>query len=399
MKARLLWLVTVLALGGLAGLLISRDPGYVLVAYDQMAVETSLWFALVLLVVGYWVVRVTFFIGLRLARGRGAFARWNVDRRARAADQRTLRGLVLLAAGRWAEARKQLTRAAPRAGAPVVNLLAAARAAQELGDPAGRDALLREARAVAPDLESAVDFSQAILESSAGQWADARATLERLRARDPGHAGALWLLADCCRALGDWHAVAELVPQLRRDRNRPATALAELETAAAVGRLGGDAEPPERVWAALSKAQRHQPEIAAAYARAVAAAEPDAAERALREALQHDWNGGLVGLYGCVASSDPARQLAAAESWVKAHPDDARLFLALGRLALRNRRWPQAREHFEMSIRLGVTSEAQAELGRLLLALGESRGPELLLAAGPQLPELPLPAAGVQALP
>ncbi len=111
----------------------------------------------------------------------------------------------------------------------------------------------------------------------------------------------------------------------------------------------------------------------------------------MREALQHGWDREAIGLYGRIASSDPARQLTAAESWIKAHPEDADLFLALGRLALRNRRWPQAREHFEMSVRLGTTAAAQGELGRLCLALGESRGTELLLAAMPDLPALPLP--------
>jgi len=390
-KARLLWLVTVLALGGLVGLLISRDPGYVLVAYDRMAVETSLWFALLLLAAGYALLRVLLFVGLRLARGRGALVRWNADRRARAADQRTLRGLLLLASGQWAEARKQLTRAAPQAGAPAVNLLSAAHAAQQAGDRAGRDALLEEARARAPDAEIAIDFTQATLEHAAGQWAEARHTLERLRTRAPAHADVLWMLADCCREQGDWLALAELAPLLKRDRSRPAGALVALESEAAQGRLTDGRAPPERVWAALSKGQRHEPVLAAAYARATAELHPDEAERAIREALQHGWDAGLVELYGRIASSDPARQLAAAESWIKAHPDDAMLFLALGRLAMRNSRWPQAREYFEMSVRLAPTAAAQGELGRLYLALGEPRGPELLLSALAELPALPLP--------
>jgi HemY protein len=389
--------LAVLALGGVAGLLITRDPGYVLIAYDDMAVETSLWFALLLLAVGYVVLRVVLFVVRHLVRGRGAFSFWNAERRARAADQRTLRGLALLDAGRWDEARKQLTRAAPRAGAPVVNLLAAARAAQQSGDLAGRDALLREARAVAPDAAAAIDFTQASLEHAAGQWPAARATLERLRASQPSHTSVLWLLADCCRQQSDWRALAELLPVLRRDRAHPPEALAELETAAAVGRLAATQEPPQRIWAALAKAQRHQPEIALAYAQAIEGNEPDEAVSALREALQHGWDARLVDLFGRIPSSDPARQLGVAESWVKGHQDDGVLFLALGRLALRNRRWAQAREHFEMSIRLGATPEAQGELGRLCLALGDARGGDLLVGALPALPSLPLPTPAVQA--
>lgn len=393
MKSRLLWLVVVLALGGLAGVLVVRDPGYVLVAYDRMAVETSLWFALVLLAAAYMIVRLLLFVVIRLARGRGAFARWNTERRSRAADRRTLRGLLLLAGGWWAEARKQLTRAAPQAGAPTVNLVNAARAAELCGDRAGRDALLREARALVPAEENTIDFAEAMLLHGAGQWSEARVVLERLRAREPAHGAALWLLADCLRALGDWAALTELLAQLRRDRGRSADAFAALERAAILGRVGTTAESAQPAWATLSKGQRHVAEYALAYAEAVAEAAPQDAERALREALQHGWDPDLVRCYGRVDSSDPARQLATAESWVKAHPEDPALFLTLGRLCLRNRRWPQAREHFEMSVRLGPTPESQGELGRIYAALGERRAVDLLLDALPPLPALPLPGA------
>jgi HemY protein len=390
-NTRLLWLLVLLALGGLVGLLVSRDPGYVLIAYDRMAMETSLWFALVLLVAAYIMVRVLLYLGFRLLRSRGAFARWNATRRSGAADRRTAHGQLLLAAGHWTEAQKHLTRAAPAARAPTVNLLGAARAAEHAGDRTSRDALLKEARAVAGD-ETAVDFTQATLEHAAGQWTEARATLERLRARHPGHVDAAWLLADCLQRLGDWQALSDLLPQIKTDRRHSAEQKAELERSALLGRMSMSADAAQRAWATLSKPQRRDAVLVAAYARATAAERPDDAERALREALQSGWDSGLVDLYGRVRASETARQLATAEGWLKAHPGDATLFLALGRLALRERRWPQAREYLEMSARLGSSPESQAELGRLYAALGEPRALDVLLEALPDLPDVPLPS-------
>ena len=49
MKLGLLLAVVAVVLGGLIGTLVVRDPGYVLLSYGDMAFETSLWFALVLL--------------------------------------------------------------------------------------------------------------------------------------------------------------------------------------------------------------------------------------------------------------------------------------------------------------------------------------------------------------
>jgi HemY protein len=391
-NARLLWLLALLALGGLVGLLVSRDPGYVLIAYDRMAMETSLWFAIVLLFVTYVTVRVVLYLVFRLLRSRGALSRWSATRRASAAERRTAHGQLLLAAGHWTEAQKHLTRAAPAARAPAVNLLGAAHAAEHAGDRTTRDALLEEARAVADD-ETAVDFTQATLQHAAGQWTEARATLERLRARQPGHVDAAWLLADCLRRLGDWQALADLLPQLKNDRSHTMEQRAELERAALFGRMASGADAAQRAWAALSKQQRRDPAVVAAYVRATAVERPEEAERVLREALQSGWDSALVDLYGRVASSDSARQLATAEGWLKAHPDDAVLFLALGRLALRERRWAQAREYLELSARLGPSPEAQAELGRLYAALGEPRALDVLLQALPGLPDVPLPAA------
>ena len=62
MRRVLIYLVIALVVGGAVGTLMSRDPGYVLVSYADMSLETSLWFALLALIVGYFLLR--FIIGL-----------------------------------------------------------------------------------------------------------------------------------------------------------------------------------------------------------------------------------------------------------------------------------------------------------------------------------------------
>ncbi|MFU8814168.1 MAG: heme biosynthesis protein HemY, partial [Pseudomonadales bacterium] len=161
MKRTLLVLVAALALGGAVGALMVRDPGYVLLAYDQMAVETSLWVALLLLVVVYLLIRLGVGLVAQLAHGRGNLRGWASRRRSRAAAERALRGQLLLAEARWAEARKLLEASAPQLAAPLLNYLGAARAAQELGDIPGRDQLLLAAQNSTPNAELAVGLAQA----------------------------------------------------------------------------------------------------------------------------------------------------------------------------------------------------------------------------------------------
>jgi HemY protein len=389
--------VVALMLGGAIGVLVKRDPGYVLVAYDQSAIETSLWFALLVLIAGYFALRLLIFLTVRVLRGRSDLAGWNARRRARLADRRTAEGLMLLAEGQWDAARKRLVRAVPRASEPLLNLLAAARAANETGAAGIRDQLLRRAREAAGPMDVAVLFTEAELRHAAGDDYGCVEALRRLRERAPAHAAGLRLLARSYANTHAWRSIVDLLPELRRRHALPDAELEALERRAWCGRLEDPEERPETIWADVPKALRRAPAVAAAYARAEAArSRPDDAARAIRDALNHAWDAGLVRLYGEIPMSDPARQLSVAEGWLKAHPDDAALFLTLGRLSLRNEKWSQAREHFEMSVRLAPTAEAHAELGRLAAAQGEPRATEHFLAAFHGLPDLPLPerAAG-----
>ena len=51
MRIGLLLVGVAILLGGLLGTLVGRDPGYVMLAYGGTAIETSLWFAVLLLLV------------------------------------------------------------------------------------------------------------------------------------------------------------------------------------------------------------------------------------------------------------------------------------------------------------------------------------------------------------
>ena len=97
MRRALIYLVVALIVGGAVGTLMSRDPGYVLVSYENMSVETSLWFALLALIVGYFLLRVVIGLLMRLIRTGAGVAAWQQNRRARVAQARTVRGLLLAA--------------------------------------------------------------------------------------------------------------------------------------------------------------------------------------------------------------------------------------------------------------------------------------------------------------
>ncbi len=141
------------------------------------------------------------------------------------------------------------------------------------------------------------------------------------------------------------------------------------------------------------------PQIIAAYidGLVMAGAEPRA-EQALREALGRQWDQALVERYGRVKGEQPEKQLALAERWLKAHPQDAVLLRTVARLALRNRLWGRAHQALLVSLELQPDPQTAAELARLEVAMGEitpgiGRYRQALSLLIPALPELPLPGA------
>ena len=390
MKGRALLLCAVLVAGGLLGLFMARDPGYLVLAYDGAVLETSLWFGLLLLVAAYLAMRLLLLVFGRLLRGKGLFTAW----RARAAQRQTNRGLLLLEQGDWPQAKRLLVNAASEVAAPAINFLNAARAAHELGALDERDALLDQAKQQDPLAAPAAGLAGADLRMAAGQWREALASLRELRALSPKHPRVLERLWQCHEALEDWQALIDLAPKLRKADVANAEALDAMERQAWRGRLAN--ADGLKVWEKRPKALKDDPDLALAAALGgQAAGDAAGAESLLREALGRHWRGDLVNLYGRIKSPAPDRQLATAEGWLKARPDDGDLLLAAGRLALMNAEWPKAQRYLEAALERSPNRECRAELGRLLMALGETaRGGELLTqAAGPPngLPAVPLP--------
>jgi len=122
----------------------------------------------------------------------------------------------------------------------------------------------------------------------------------------------------------------------------------------------------------------------------------DSAESFIQRALKQEWQPALVHEYGCLRGHNASHQLAQAEKWLKAHPDDPQLLLSLGRLSARNQLWTKSRLYFERSYRVEHSPEVCAELGRLLTSFGESEAAadyfrEGLLLSEDELPDLALP--------
>ncbi len=87
--------------------------------------------------------------------------------------------------------------------------------------------------------------------------------------------------------------------------------------------------------------------------------------------LKKQWNPALVLRYGDPAAVDRLKRLKQCEKWLKQHPDDAGLHLALGRLCAAESLWGKAREHMVKSLELEPSSLGYDAFGQLLERQGE----------------------------
>ena len=74
----------------------------------------------------------------------------------------------------------------------------------------------------------------------------------------------------------------------------------------------------------------------------------------------------MAALYGRLSGGDQTARIARADGWLRQHPMDAQLLLALGRMCRRQRLWGKARTYLEASLSVAKTAEAHLELAHLL---------------------------------
>ncbi|MDA1106847.1 MAG: heme biosynthesis protein HemY [Proteobacteria bacterium] len=373
----LVTIVLVLLLSVLLALVAQTDPGYVLLSRGHWSAEITLVTFVVLLLVAFLLLyfMIRFVIqAWRLPEHIRALRR---ERRRVKARNALTRGLIQLEEGAWREAEGTLLKYAEHSDTPLLNYLAAARAAQRLGAHERRDDHLRLAHASTPQADVAVGLVQAELQLSHQQLEQALATLNRLYDLAPKHAYVLRLLMQLSVALGDWGQLVKLIPELRKRAVISAHEADELEIKTHGAVLEMAARAPDNnavrlVWAQVPKALQSHPRLVLQYAQCLRKqGREDDAEALLYRTLRREWSDDLVHLYGLVQAADATEQLARAEGWLAGHGNDPMLLLTLGRLCMCHRLWGKARTYLEGSLNLAARAETYQTLGSLHEQLGE----------------------------
>ena len=374
----LFWILALFGLAVAVALGARLNDGYVLLVFPPWRAEVSL-NLLILVLLGLF---MAFYAVMRILSA--TFGLPKRVREYRARQQRDKAGLVfqdavrLLFEGRFGQAMKKATEAHGAGTAPGLSALIAARAAQRMREPAKQQYWLEHAKTDDPRTEAATLMLDAEMANEERRFDAALAALEKLQGKQGRHIAALRLELRARQGAGDWDGVIKLVRQLAKRDALPEEVVGEILTQAhlaCVAKRGVDERQLISYLRNLPNEERGgRVVLAAARALNALGANGEAQkliESALDAAGNDAWQPELLAIYGRLTDGEQTARIAKAEAWLRRHPDDALLLMALGRMCQRQRLWGKAQSYLEASLSVDVTQEAHLELARLFDQLGK----------------------------
>lgn len=359
------------------GIEIVKHPGFMLIVYQPWMVQMPLWFALLSLMVALAVFYVLINSIDRIKFSWYRIKNWFRFRREHQLFSKTQAGLCALIEGEAKQAERLLMAGVNQAVDPLINYLAAAKAAQAQEAFDRRDNYIQLAYKIAPHDDLAIGITQAELEIEQHRYEQAAATLHHLLQRSPKHPRILQLLEKAYVHLGDWQQLITILPSMRKAKILNPIQFEQFEKNLYSELLRGihakDLEMLQRTYANVPRHMRKQPDVVYAYVKQLLRfphTEKEI-EELIRQMLKHYWHSELVNIYSTLPFDNLNQQLVIAGAWLKMYGQRQELLLLLGKICMRIQLWGKAKDYFEKCIELSPNALVYLEYGKLLEQLNE----------------------------
>ena len=358
-------------------LLILQSTGVSIITLNEWSAEMKTSTLLLAIVVGFFLLYGLLGLLRYLFSLRSRLRTMNKKRLSSKASKELIQGLLLVAEGHWNKAEKVLLKNAAYSETPIINYLAAARAAHLQDDYEHRDALLKQAAELDETADIVVSVSQAEMQIDSKQIAQAQATLLRLQELSPNHPYITKLLAKVYFKQKNWSSLFDLMPILNKQKILKGDDADKFKTAAIKGLFEkyaaeGQAEEIQKSWKKLPNEVRRLSDAVLLYANSLnQAGEVQLASDVLLSSINDNWDERLVELYGQLQHKDPIKSGDKATQWLNSHPENPTLLLTLARLNMQKKLWGKAKSFYENSLNMKPNTAAYLELSQLLQQIGE----------------------------
>lgn len=211
---RFLVFLIILAAGIFVAPNLMGNQGYVMINAGELVIDATVTSSIIMILGFYFALLAIETLVNRFFYGLGWFNRHSKAK----AKKQTETGILALASGDFKKAENLTLKAANKSQAPVLNYLAAAESAQQLGNEKNRDNYLRLAYENADSNNLAVGITQAKLQIKQQQFEQALASLTQLHEQHPKHKVIMTLLKDVYVERQEWIALLALIPKLQKQK-------------------------------------------------------------------------------------------------------------------------------------------------------------------------------------
>lgn len=375
MRLILLLAIVFLAATSLATMLL-YDNGQVSMVWGDWVLETSVSFMLAATLISFILIYAIIRLLLNIWH---LPANWKRHRRMKQyskAEHAMAKGLIALEYGEWHKAEKELIKSARNSEAGLVHFLSAAKMAHNQKAYDRRDQHLAQARNIYPEEYVTIGLVEARLLTQ--QTPDtALAILETLYEQQPKNSTVLAEYAMALRHLGYWKTLAELMPQLKKQRALPTEDYAQLEHQLIAGQLASasDIDELDVIWKSLARKQQQHHDILAEYVeQRIGWGQEVTLQGLLEKAIKREWHDRLVYQYGRLTLGPAFERLKLAEKWYKtleSKQQNPVLLLTLGRLACRSQLWGLGQSYLKESLKIQPEIETFHALAQCYEAEGK----------------------------
>lgn len=377
------WLIPLLFLGAMVMVwyLLSHFNGMSSIQLGEWLIEmrTATLFAILILITLLLYIVVSLIMAL---------PNWRLRLRYQRAKQELTSGLMALAEGKWRQAEKLLLKHVDYSEAPLINYLAAARAAHMDNRFEQRDELLKQAIAHNPKAAIAVGVSQADMQIISKQWVQAHATLQHLRQKDAKNPFILKLYAQTLLKQKQWDELLSLLPSILKRQLFSKKDLRGAQSAILTGIFqhqikSGGLKQLMQTWESLPKAVHGESIAKTLYAQALKQANgQQQCADFIESQMKHAWSDELIKVYGELEYNNTKQAQKQLEAWLQQQPNNPYILLALARLNKQQQLWGLAKHYYEASLNQAPNAAAYLELAELLEQLEEHEAAALSYRTG-----------------
>ncbi len=366
--------LVLLFLAVIVGLMIQKDPGYLLIGYDNISIESTLAVLLAAILLFYISVHISirllefmFKIPTKLQSRQTEKARLRAHRSLR-------RAFTEMLEQRWQQAERLATRYLEQSEAPLINHLLAAHCAHNMGETQRRDDHIQTALNNNNHASTALNLSLANWYLNDKQTKSAKKILDQVSKKNPQHPLFKKLQLRYHQQIGAWQTIFDNLPELRKKQILVEADLIELEqkTWRILLQKSPNIENSKRLWSKLCKENQKNPLLIHEYShKLIQADEMEQAERLLREHLNVSWDEQLARDYGLAIKKETTEQLNNAENWLVEQQKSAALLLSLARICITRQLWGKAKLYLETSLSFEKSADTYHQYAELLTQLDE----------------------------